>query len=59
VIKDAKLVLTSDASVKRIWMASPDITGGASRSLNFAQTGTNVSFILPELHYWDMLVVEY
>ncbi|MFY9152096.1 MAG: glycoside hydrolase family 66 protein [Prolixibacteraceae bacterium] len=58
-IKDAKLILTSDAAVKKIWMASPDVIGGASRSLNFVQTGNKVSFVLPELKYWDMLVVEY
>jgi len=58
-IKDSKLVLTSDAAVKKIWMASPDIIGGASRSLNFTQTGDKVSFVLPELKYWSMIVVEY
>lgn len=58
-VKNAKLVLTSDAAVKKIWVASPDIIGGASRSLNFAQTGNKVSFILPELKYWSMIVVEY
>lgn len=58
-IKDAILVFTSDAAVKKIWLASPDIIGGASRSLNFVQTGNKVSFVLPELKYWDMLVAEY
>jgi dextranase len=58
-IKDAKLLLTSAATVKKIWIATPDFVGGASRSLNFTQTGNKVSFILPELRYWDMVVVEY
>lgn len=58
-IKDAKLVFTSTMSVKRVWIASPNFIGGASRSLNFAQIGSKVSFILPELQYWDMVVVEY
>jgi dextranase len=58
-IKDAKLLLTSDKTVKNIWVATPDIAGGASRKLNFAQIGSKVSFILPELRYWDMVVVEY
>lgn len=58
-IKDAKLILTSEAAVKKIWMASPDVIGGASRPLNFLQTGNKVSFVLPELKYWDMLMVEY
>lgn len=58
-IKDARLELTSDAVVKKIWLASPDVIGGASRSLNFAQNANSVSFVLPELKYWDMLVVKY
>ena len=58
-IKEAKLVFTSDATVKKMWIATPDFVGGASRSLNFAQIGNKVSFILPELRYWDMVVVEY
>ena len=59
VIKDAKMVLTIENTVKKMWIASPDFLGGASRSLNFAQTGNKVSFILPELCYWDMVVIEY
>jgi dextranase len=58
-IKDARLQLTSAAPVKKIWVASPDIVGGASRTVNFLQNGDKVSFVLPELQYWDMLVVEY
>jgi len=58
-VKDLKLVFTSDAVVKKIWVASPDIIGAASRSINFAQSGNKVSFILPELKYWSMIVVEY
>jgi dextranase len=58
-IKDAKVVLTSATPVKKLWTASPDMIGGASRLLNFKQSGDKVSFTLPELQYWDMLVVEY
>lgn len=58
-IKDAKLVLTIENTVKKIWIATPDFLGGTSRSLNFTQLGNKVSFILPELQYWDMVVVEY
>lgn len=58
-IKDAQLVLTSDAVVKKMWVASPDIIGAASRSVNFVQSGNKVNFILPELKYWSMIVIEY
>ncbi|MFA5047298.1 MAG: glycoside hydrolase family 66 protein, partial [Paludibacter sp.] len=58
-IKDAKLLLTIPSTVKKIWVATPDFAGGASRQLNFNQVGNKVSFILPELRYWDMVVIEY
>jgi dextranase len=58
-IKDAKLAFATDSKVKKMWIATPDFVGGASRSLNFAQIGNKVSFTLPELRYWDMVVVEY
>lgn len=58
-IKDAATVLTTDKTIKNIWIASPDIAGGTDRQINFAQSGNNVSFTIPELRYWDMIVVEY
>ncbi len=58
-IKDAKLLLTTTSTVKKIWVATPDFVGGASRLLNFNQVGNKVSFILPELRYWDMVVIEF
>jgi dextranase len=58
-IKDAKLSITSSTAVKKVWCASPDNLGGASRSLNFVQNGDKVSFTLPELQYWSMVVLEY
>ena len=58
-IKDAKLVLTNTQKVKKIWIASPDFAGGAARLLNFKQTDDKIYLILPELMYWDMLVMEY
>lgn len=45
--------------VKRVWVASPDINGGASTDIIYTQTGNQVSFNVPSLHYWDMVVVEY
>jgi dextranase len=45
--------------IKRIWMASPDVDGGASKEIAYTQTGNSVTFTLPSLWYWDMVVVEY
>lgn len=58
-VSDAKLSFTADGAVKKMWYASPDVAGGASLPLNFMQSGNKVSFTLPELQYWSMVVVEY
>lgn len=49
----------SSKAVKKIWFASPDVDFGASRSIEFNQSGSTVTFTLPSLQYWDMVVVEY
>lgn len=58
-ISDAKIVIEVTGTVKNVWMASPDLLGGASMKLNFKQSGNAVSITLPGLHYWDMIVLEY
>ncbi|GAC1313722.1 MAG: glycoside hydrolase family 66 protein [Mucilaginibacter sp.] len=52
-------IFTTPKIVKRIWTASPDSNGGASADVTYTQTGDQVSFRLPSLQYWDMIVVEY
>jgi dextranase len=51
--------LTTGRTVARVWLASPDINSGVATVLPFTQTGSSVSFSLPSLQYWDMVVVEY
>ena len=53
------LAIYADRSVRRVWFASPDVHGGAAITLPFTQTGTALSFTIPSLDYWDMVVVEY
>ncbi len=55
---DTPLTMTVDGKVSRIWTASPDRNGGAPEELAFTQTGDKVSFTLPSLLYWSMVVVE-
>jgi hypothetical protein len=40
-------------------MASPDFYGGAAVDLSFTQDSSKVSFTLPQMKYWDMVVIEY
>ncbi len=56
---ETKLTLTTARTVKRIWYACPDLDGGASRDLNFSQSGGSVAFEIPFFKYWGMAVVEY
>ena len=46
------------AKVNKLWVASPDVPGGALQELAFTQENGVVSFILPALKYWTMIVAE-
>jgi dextranase len=50
---------TVTKGIKSIWVASPDIDGGAFRAVTFTQSGNSATFTLPLLKYSDMIVVEY
>ncbi len=58
-LQNISYVLTTSKAVKKLWMASPDINGGALQQLKFTTSGNAVSFTLPSLQYWDMIVAEY
>lgn len=58
-ISNPKFTFTASGTVQKIWMASPDLDGGAAKSISFTTSGSDVSFTLPSLQYWDMVVVEY
>lgn len=58
-IANPKINFQSTKTVKRIWFASPDINFGAGQDIEFNQSGNTVTFSLPSLQYWDMVVVEY
>ena len=47
-----------EAKASRIWVASPNQHAGALQELAFTQEGGYISFILPHLEYWTMLVIE-
>lgn len=53
------LNLQNNQTVTKVWYASPDLNGGASKELSFSQVGGNLVFKIPSLHYWGMVVVEY
>jgi dextranase len=45
--------------VAKVWCASPDFSQGASKEVAFTTTGNQISFTIPGLHYWTMIVIEY
>ncbi len=55
---DLPLSMTCRREVKRVWTASPDIHGGAVVELPFTQNDGKLTFTLPSLKYWSMIVIE-
>lgn len=55
---DLPLAVDYPTKVNRIWTASPDYHGGAVVELPFTQTDGKVTFTLPSLKYWAMIVIE-
>jgi dextranase len=50
--------LPTATAVHRVWLASPDFERGVPRSLPFTQANGQLTLTIPELRYWDMLVLE-
>jgi len=59
IIYDCSFSLAVTKSVNKVWFASPDYNGGASIEIPFTDNGGSISFALPELEYWSMVVVDY
>ncbi|WP_181833217.1 glycoside hydrolase family 66 protein [Bacillus taeanensis] len=57
--KELQLSFQTDRIVDKIWFASPDVKDGVSIPLTFNQENEKVTFEVPSLKYWDMVVVEY
>lgn len=53
-----KLSYTTTQTISKIWLASPDTDFGVAKQIAFQQSGQKVTFTVPLLKYWDMIVVE-
>lgn len=58
-VENAEIKINVTATPSKVWIASPDIDGGASKAISFTTSGNEVTLTLPSLKYWDMVVVEY
>ena len=57
--KNISYIFNTTKPVTKLWMASPDINGGAMQQISFTQSGNSISFSLPSLLYWDMVVADF
>lgn len=58
-VTNPQFTFSTSKTVAKVWVASPDFNNGASQTLSFTQSGGQVTFTVPSLQYWDMVVVEY
>jgi len=52
------LQLSVQQTVERIWVATPDREGCMYEEVTFTQDAGRVSFSLPVLKYWTVVVIE-
>ncbi|MBQ8466687.1 MAG: cycloisomaltooligosaccharide glucanotransferase [Prevotella sp.] len=52
------LTVTTNRTINKVWAATPDNIGGAVQELAFTQQNGKVSFTVPSLQYWTMVVLE-
>lgn len=57
-LSEIPLKLKVSGKVNKVWIASPDFHAGASQELAFEQKDGAVTFELPFLKYWTMIVIE-
>ena len=57
-ITDLPLSVKTTSPVRRVWVATPDMLAGAPVELSFSQKDGVLSFTLPSLKYWTMIVFE-
>jgi dextranase len=56
--RNVAVQLAATQKISRVWLASPDFGQGAPQELKFTQQQGQLLLTVPELHYWDMLVLE-
>lgn len=57
--QDTHITIETNQEVAKVWYATPDYAEGSAIALSFSQEVDELSFELPFLEYWSMVVVEY
>ncbi len=55
---EVQLSFQTNSTVNKIWFASPDYKNGVAQNINFTKNGNTITFNIPSLKYWNMIVVE-
>lgn len=53
------LSVSADKTIEKVWFATPDHGEGSAIELVFTQEKDELTFELPSLEYWSMVVIEY
>lgn len=57
-VENADIKVTVSQTVKKVWMASPDLQQAVPVELEFEQVNNELRFTLPSFLYWNMIVIE-
>jgi dextranase len=57
-VKSMPLRISTSQSVKKLWVATPDSEGSLYEELDFTSGEGYISFVLPALKYWTMIVLD-
>ena len=57
-VNELPVELKISGHINKIWAATPDKHAGAPVELAFKQTAESVTFTVPSLKYWTMIVIE-
>ena len=52
-------IMGLDHQVSRVWFATPDGSDLSPRILEFSQQGEELTFVIPSLAYWDLIMIEW
>ena len=57
IMRDITVTQPVERRPEAVWMASPDYRKGIAKELDFTYENGTVTFTLPYLEYWDMIVI--
>lgn len=58
VINGTQMSFPCSTTISKLWVASPDFDNGLPQQISFSQINGTVTFTLPKLKYWTMVVAE-